>query len=336
MHPGQVEIDPYASDPGHWGASLATLAELVLPCLQAVQPRRVVEVGAYAGDFTRLLLDWGADHGVEVVAIDPAPQPALEHLAAERPGLELVRKLSLQALREIQPPDMVILDGDHNYFTVSHELELIAQRAAAEGRSLPLILLHDVAWPHARRDTYHDPELVPPEHRQPLVEGPGLYPGVSGVRPGGLPYHWAAATEGGPRNGVLTAAEDFLAEHPELRLAVVPAFFGLGAIWSPRAPWSDAVAAILAPWDNHPLLARLEANRVLHLASSHFQMVEAARETDRNWHMRRLLEELLRSRAFALAERLSWLRRRGNPAFSRQQIRRLLEQDAAGPNASAG
>ena len=54
---------------------------------------------------------------------------------------------------------MVVIDGDHNYYTVSEELRLIGERAA--GAELPLLLFHDVCWPHARRDDYFAPELIP-------------------------------------------------------------------------------------------------------------------------------------------------------------------------------
>jgi len=319
-----LQIDPYASDPGHWGASLATLAEIMFPCLDAVAPGSVAEVGAYAGDLTRVILEWGSGRGVRTVAIDPAPKEELIQLAEGHPELELIQQISLEGLRHITLPDAVILDGDHNYYTVSEELRLIEQRAAESGALLPLVILHDVGWPHARRDSYYAPEEIPAEHRQPIVEGPRLYPGVPGVRSGGLPYHWAAATEGGPRNGVLTAAEDFVEGREGLRLAVIPAFFGLGMIWQLASSWSDALAEIVDPWDRNPLLERLEENRVLHLASSHFQLAEAARQAEQNARKDELLREMLKSRAFTFAERLSWVHQRGKPAFTRDAVRKLL------------
>ena len=58
---------------------------------------------------------------------------------------------------------------------------------------------------------------------------------------------------------MLTAVEDFVRAHEELRLAVVPAFFGFGVVWHRDATWAGDVAAILDPWDRNPLLERLEA-----------------------------------------------------------------------------
>jgi hypothetical protein len=317
-----VNIDPYANDPGRWGASLATMAELIVPCLDAAGVKSVVEVGAYAGDVTRLLLEWGAESGARVCAIDPAPEEQLVRLAEERSELELIRATSLEALQQVAMPDALVIDGDHNYYTVSEELRLIAERARDD--SIPLLMLHDVSWPHARRDDYFDPAQIPDECRQPIHEGGGLFPGEPGIRPGALPYRHAAAREGGPRNGVLTAVEDFVESRDGLRLAVVPAFFGLGVIWGRDAPWADAVAEILDPWDRNPLLERLELNRVFHLASVHMQMVRAVQLQQRNERQEELLGKLLVSGAFGVAERISRLRHHGEPAFSKDDIRRAL------------
>jgi Methyltransferase domain len=321
VRPLPVEVDPYANDPGHWGASLVSLAEIIVPCLDAVRPRSVVEIGAYAGDVTRLLLDWSMSSGARITAIDPFPEDALVRLAEERPELELIRKTSHEALADMDPPDVAIIDGDHNYYTVSTELRLLER--GADGQ-LPLLLMHDVCWPHGRRDSYFSPELIPEDHRQSMAEGVGLYPGEPGVRAGGLPYHYTAKREGGPRNGVLTAVEDFVDEREELQLAIVPAFFGLGVVWDRGAPWAKAVAGILEPWDRDPVLQRLEANRVLHLASSHVQLAEAARAKRRVSDQEQLLRELLKSKAFALAELVSKLRQGGRPAFSKDDVRRVL------------
>ncbi|MGO9974343.1 MAG: class I SAM-dependent methyltransferase [Solirubrobacteraceae bacterium] len=318
-----LQIDPMATDPGRWGHSLANLSELLFPCLDAAAPATLIEIGAYAGDITRLLLDWSEASGTRIISIDPDPHARLVALANEHPQLTLDRSTSLDALAELPPADAVIVDGDHNYYTVSEELRLIAAQAA--GRRLPLVICHDVCWPHARRDSYYAIEQIPPEHRQPTVQGGYVHPNDQGLHEGGLAYKWPARREGGERNGVLTAIDDFLQARPELRLALVPAFFGLGVIWPRDAPYADALERILAPWDRNPLLARLEANRVLHLASWQH---EAARASWRQEAINRkdaILRKLLQSRTFALAVTLSRLRQGGTPAFSKEEIRSSLE-----------
>jgi hypothetical protein len=327
----RLTIDPYVNDLGRWGASLVNNAELVIACLDLAEPRSLVEVGAYAGDLTALLLEWADESGARVSAVDPAPKKKLEELAAAHNNLDLLRATSVEALPDLLPPDAAIIDGDHNYYTVSEELRLIAERAQ-EGR-LPLLLFHDVCWPHARRDSYYTPERIPEAGRQPMVQGAGLFPGEQGVRPGGLPYHWAAAREGGRRNGVLTAIEDFVGEREGLLLAVVPAFFGFGVVWHRDAPYADALADLLAPYDRNPLLERLEANRSLHLASSHYHLTELNALRARLAKQEALLRRLLESSAFSLAERLSKFRLRvgigvNQSALSKDDVRRVLDDQA--------
>jgi hypothetical protein len=322
-------LDPYLNDPQHWGVSMAQSAELMLPCLDAVGARSVVEIGAFAGDLTRVLVDWAAGSGARVAAVDPEPQAGLVALEREHPELELIRETSLAALPHIPLPDAVIVDGDHNYHTVAAELRLIAGRAS--GAELPLLLFHDVWWPHGRRDDYYAPEQIPDDARQPLV-GPdaGIVPGDPGTRRGGLPYPRSAAREGGPRNGVLTAVEDFVAEREGVRLVVVPVFFGFGVAWHTGAPGADELARILDPWDRNPLLERLEENRLHHLAAGYARQVEGWERDRRDARREAVLRRLLESSAFAVAERLSRLRVRagiapGSAVVSKDEIRAALE-----------
>jgi hypothetical protein len=320
----------FTSDPGQWGASLINNAELMVACLNAAAAGSVVEIGAFAGDLTRFLLNWAEPSGGRVVAIDPSPQLELVALERDRPELELVKATSLEALGDLAPADAYVIDGDHNYYTVSEELRLIAQSAG--GGAMPLLILHDVGWPHGRRDDYYAPELIPDEYRQPTVEGGGVFPGSSAPKAGGLPYKWPAAHEGGARNGVLTAVEDFVEATPGLQLAVVPSFFGLGVVWPTDAPYAQQLAELLGPFDRNPLIGRLEANRAFHLASVHQLMMELASARARIARQEGLLQRLLTSSAFALAERMSKLRVRagiapGSAVVSRDEVRRALEQN---------
>jgi hypothetical protein len=323
------QLDPYQSDPDRWGTSLAQVQEIMRPVLDAAGAKSIVEVGAFAGDLTRVLVQWAAGAGAKVGAVDPSPQPGLVKLAEENPEVELIRETSLEALPHIDLPDAFVIDGDHNYWTVSEELRLIAERA---GDSLPLLLFHDVCWPHARRDDYFAADLIPEDYRQPIANGGGgIFPGEPGLRPdGGLPYPRSAVNEGGPRNGVLTAVEDFVAARDDLRLVVVPAFFGFGVVWPLTASYSDDLARILDPYDRNPVLERLEANRVHHLALGQTRAAEIWKYQERLARQEAVLRRLLDSSAFVVAERLSQVRDRAgigteHSTVSKEEIRRALE-----------
>lgn len=314
------------SDPDRWGHSLQNAWPILKDCLDAVGAKSVVEVGAFAGDLTADILDWAVGAGATVTAIDPTPAPELHELAAKRPELDVIGEPSLEGLKHVTMPDAFVIDGDHNYYTVIEELRTIAGRV--EGEVLPLIILHDVSWPHARRDTYYAPERIPEEARQPMVEGGGLFPGVEGLVPGSLPYKWAAATEGGPGNGVLTAIEDFVETDPGLNLAIIPVFFGVGVVWHDEAPWAAALQEAVAPFDRHLTLLRMESNRVFQLARSQVLRTEIWKGEKRIAAQEALLRSLLESKAFEVADRVSHARNRGQLDSWREQIRKVLEVES--------
>ena len=248
-----------------------------------------------------------------MVRSTPSRSPALVALAESRPELELVRATSLDALPT--HPAARRVHHRRRPQLLHRQRGAAAHRRARPRRRLPLLLFHDVCWPHARRDDYFDaradPRRAPPADR---ASGGRSVPrrGRACAR-GGLLYKWPAAREGGPRNGVLTAVEDFVEGRDGLRLAIVPAFFGLGVVWSRDAPYADALAEILDPWDRNPLLERLEANRVLHLRRQRDQ-AQAAWCARAQRAQGRPAAAAARVGAFALAERLSRLRQRAGVA----------------------
>jgi hypothetical protein len=316
---------PKPSDALQWGYSLANVSEIMEPCLDAAGTRSLLEIGSFRGELTERLLGWAEGSGAAIATVEPLPPDDLRELAKRHPELTLVEDTGVGALQSLGSlPDAIVIDGDHTYYTLTSELETIAARAGDD--RLPLLFFHDVGWPHERRDTYYAPDRVPEDSRQPLAHNCTLQPGNPGVSDGGLPYEWAAAKEGGARNGVLTAIEDFMAGREGLQLAVVPVFFGFGVLWETGANWSAQVERILAPYDRHPVLERAEANRVAHLVRGHVDAKEIRELKQQIAERDEILGRMLQSSALGLAERLSKLRQRGNPIFTRAEIRGLLDR----------
>lgn len=199
------------------------------PAIRAADARRVVEIGALRGDTTtRMLESLGPD--AEFHVIDPVPDFDPSEHEKRFPGRYIFhRDISHNVLPQLPPMDVALIDGDHNWHTVYNELKLLAEVARAAGEPLPLLIMHDVCWPYGRRDLYYAPERVPTEQRQPYDQL-GLRPGRAALLPkGGLnPTLAHAVTEGGPRNGVMTALDDFAAEYDRpLRRVLLPIYFGL-------------------------------------------------------------------------------------------------------------
>jgi cephalosporin hydroxylase/predicted O-methyltransferase YrrM len=206
--------------------------KIVEPALVAAGATRVVEIGAERGWTTvQLLQALGPESELHV--IDPVPRFDPSEHARRFPGRYFFhRDISHHVLPELAPCDAALIDGDHNWFTVYHELRMLRETAREAGVPIPLLVMHDVCWPFGRRDLYYAPERIPEEFRHPY-DTRGIFPErVELANEGGISqgYH-NAVREGGPRNGVATAVDDFIAEHDRpLRRLVVPIWYGLALI----------------------------------------------------------------------------------------------------------
>ena len=119
----------HRTDPDEAGYSLGNFYEIWGACFDAAGVESVIEVGAERGRLTQELLKWAEPSGARVIAIEPAPVSDLTELMDEHPELEVVEEMSLDALGHLPIADAVVLDGDHNYYTLINELRLIAERA---------------------------------------------------------------------------------------------------------------------------------------------------------------------------------------------------------------
>ena len=237
--------------------SLDAFGEVPLGILDAVRPSRIVEIGGEGATFTKSLVAWADRNDAAVLCIDPLPSDALRRLARDS-RLELVEGYSPDALKDVEPCDLYVIDGDHCYAVVRRELELIATQAPDA-----CVMLHDVTWPCARRDFYYGPERLPADDVRPhsFSHGISIHDGAMTDK-GGLSGAGAMAiaeTAGGERNGVMTAVEDVRGDR---ELAVVPCIYGMGVLYPPAAPYASALKEFLAPYDGSALLGNLEANRL--------------------------------------------------------------------------
>lgn len=243
--------------------SLAFYAELIEQLAQIPQNPHIVEVGSEAGEMSERLAAIAAARSGSLYVLEPCPSQRLRDLAARSENVVVIEAPSPGGLQQAPPAGLYVIDGDHNYAVVRAELETVFGASAQE----PLAVLHDIGWPWARRDLYYAPEQLQSEDVHPHSFDRGVVlDSVELAAPGrgfrSLGAYAAAVTEGGPRNGVLTAVEDVLAARPDLALLSTPLIFGLGVVGATTSASWSRVVDIMRPYTDNPTLEMMERNRL--------------------------------------------------------------------------
>lgn len=206
---------------------------IIEPVLTMLGPEVVVEIGSDRGKNTVRLLEFCKNNNAVLHAVDPLPNFDVDALKKQY-GRHFVfhKSLSLNAIPRIKAADVFLIDGDHNWYTVFNELKLIKKGASDASRPLPVIMLHDIAWPYGRRDLYYNPETIPDKFRKPYKQK-GVLPGSAELlEEGGLnQYLNNSIYENDLQSGVLTAIEDFIKETEQsIELFKLPGLSGLGIL----------------------------------------------------------------------------------------------------------
>ena len=213
---------------------------IIVPLARKHGWKRFCEIGASTGLSTDEILKLP---NIAYTILDPCLDADLSLKYGGDPRVTVHKRNSLDALPNLNDTfDCILIDGDHNWYTVFNELRLIHERSllAAGG----MIFFHDVGRPYGRRDMYYQPETVPAEFRQ-RYEQKGIVRGRSQLADseGSNRIHFNAVREGGPRNGVLTAIEDFVAEHrADYHFTRIKAQYGLGILQYRRKTASEDFA----------------------------------------------------------------------------------------------
>ncbi|MCF7844295.1 MAG: glycosyltransferase [Kiritimatiellales bacterium] len=205
---------------------------IIRPIFDILLPKSVVEIGIDKGDNTKHLLEYCKKHNGFLHGIDPERNEITSALEAEYSHFfKFYEDLSLNTLPKLESYDAILIDGDHNWYTVYHELILIEKCAQKQG-TFPMVFIHDVGWPYGKRDMYFNAEIIPEKYRQMHKKG-GLQidNGIPQDNNGFNAHFDHALYEHGIQNGVLSAMEDFLKQTEfNLTSTVILGFHGLGIL----------------------------------------------------------------------------------------------------------
>jgi hypothetical protein len=250
---------------------------IIEPLCIAADIRSIVEVGIGEGHMTRLLMAYAKRCGGNLQSIDPAPTCDMITLCAEGgPTFTYHAAKSTDALPPLHS-DLVLIDGDHNWYTVLQELRILSQWVSS-GSIEPIILLHDTGWPYGQRDLYYDKDTIPAAYRRPSARR-GMLPSKAGLE-----------HIGGLNADLENALEDFLKEEIDRwHWQELPGIHGLG-ILVPRSRLirQPAVATLLK--NIHPNafqyahMENIESNRLRKIANN-ATIMQRLRKRDEQVHM---------------------------------------------------
>lgn len=252
----------------------------IVPMADLIDMDAIVEIGSENGDGTEKVARYAAERNAVFHTIDPAPLYDVEDVKARfGETIQIHKSLSLEALPNIGHFNLALIDGDHNWYTVYNELKCIAdQHADLKEKDFPLLFFHDISWPYGRRDLYYDVSTIPEEYRHPARRA-GITPGRNELVDGrGLnPELLNAEHEGGEKNGVLTAIDDFMEENKGVfDLLSIPISYGFGVMATK---------------------ARLKANRNLRDKFTYWRSVDGLHEIIRTAeHFRNVLAVVMQSK----------------------------------------
>ena len=246
--------------------SLGEFEDLIRRYLDLLKPDSICEIGINGARLSNLFVDLCRERVGRYTGIDTQIDVEWGE-KTQGDFISVHRGASLGILPDLPSHDLYVIDGDHNYYTVYHELGAIFEKPPGPRT----VILHDVAWPCARRDLYYDPGSIPKSERHPYSYSLGAVPGEPTLQEGGYSgngnFAWALE-EGGPKNGVLSAVEDRLSD---LKLSkwefiTVPVVFGIGFLFHPDRLSPDTLEFLnhlddsLPPFA--PIFEALELNRI--------------------------------------------------------------------------
>ncbi len=229
--------------------------DVIRPCFLAAGVRRIVEIGSDRGENTVKLVRYAAEHEGFVWSVDPAPSfDYAGTLKGQEAYYSFLKTTSVNALPRLRDYDAILIDGDHNWYTVYTELQLVLKNT----ERFPLVFFHDVSWPYDRRDLYYDPDTIPPAWLN-AYKISGIDPETDELSDRGFNHKLRnSVSYTNYRCGVLTAVEDFMAEREgRFFFTMIPIMSGLGILLDREQEYPEALLREVAGLTPSEPLARL-------------------------------------------------------------------------------
>lgn len=225
-----IDTFNYISMTSHW--------KMISRLLEIFKPGSICEIGSFEGNTTEELAKHCEASKSTLYVVDPDAKEL------KYPNTVIHRSTSRQFFKQAIDCQFYLVDGDHNYETVSLELNSIHNNKI-ENKPY-CIVLHDIGWPCGRRDLYfkcgefsgvNNAKF----HSGVSLENEELNHGQCFA--GGDLFAWGE--EINSQTGVLTAVENFLeGKCGELAYFSMPLFYGCGVIYERNKLTAEQIQSV--------------------------------------------------------------------------------------------
>lgn len=150
---------------------------------------------------------------------------------------------ALTILPNFESFDAIFINDDPNWYTVYNELDLIKKN----NPNFPIVFVCNNKYPNKRRDSYINPNKIPEEYKNecctdlPVIYKEGDETKQTMIKDG----FCHAIHQDTPKNGVLTAIEDFLKENFSLKSLDINPFEGITLIYESSHDANIKIESIL-------------------------------------------------------------------------------------------
>ena len=195
---------------------------------------KILAIGLSNKEIINLILDYCSENSTSLTTIDSRIDILEFKTDENKEFLENItyhKDCSLNILPTLMSFDAVFINGDPNWYTVYNELNLIKKT----NTSFPLVFICNNKYPHKRRDSYLNPENIPEEFKNECCNDlPVNYEEDGEIKQTLIKDGFChAILDDTPKNGVLTAIEDFLEENKSLKLMEINPLEGVTLIYKP-------------------------------------------------------------------------------------------------------
>lgn len=205
---------------------------IIEPVIEILQPETVVEIGSDTGGYTRNALEFCRRSDAELHVVDPAPKSNISAWKDQYGDRLIVHKdLGLSNLPLGDKLDVVLVNGDRDWYRVFDELKLIERRYRETNRLFPLTMLHDIRRSYGQRNLYYEADRYRSAdgREDTLPESMRL-----SDRDSVNPRLHKASYEDDSQDGVLAAIRDFVDETGrQFELLEIPGLYGFGILIPP-------------------------------------------------------------------------------------------------------